>query len=669
MTENDGDTSDATPEPEPLQAADGRHVFVCYSHKDAKTVYSDIDWLTGAGCTLWYDKELNPGAVWRSELAAAIENASVVLFYASPDAVASEHCSREINYALDCGVPVIPVYLVETALSGDLRMALARVQAIHRHGMSTDEYRAQLLSVLGGVKTSMTRTITPPRPAKRLWLRAGAIVVAFAAIMAGAYLLSPQFSGNTHVQNVNAPAPSLKSLAVLPFDNLSGDPEHRYFADGLQDALIGELAQINALRVISRTSTLGYGNTDKTIPQIASELGVGGIVEASVMRADGNVRIQVQLIGVYPEEHHLWASSFDGDVSDILGVQSEVARAVAAQVGATLSDEESKRISATRKIDPSSYDAYLRGVSYINQFTPYPTPTENFDLGVKYLERAVELNPNDPLAYAGLAMAYSDLGHMPAPPTESFPKARDYALRALALDDTLAGAHLALAETIVYFDWNLVAGVDAFERALELDPNNARARAHYGWALDGLGRFDEAEAQLKKSVELAPLEPIYAAWLGWWYLGMERYDEAIEASQQSLDLVDDYYIGLYVMGAVYAHQKRFAEAIHVHERLAELYPMFWNWPLGRTYARAGKTEEAQQIISQIGGDNVVHTWGRAMIYDALGDKDMAFQSLRDAARHKHSFIPWIGRNYAFSALKDDPRFEFLNAAVNYGSAP
>lgn len=666
MTENDADRSDAAPAPEPLQATGAAHVFICYSHKDAKAVYADIEWLSAAGQTPWYDKELNPGGVWRSELAAAIEDASVVLFYASPDAVASEHCSREINYALDCNVPVIPIYLGETALSADLRMALARVQAIHRHGMAREEYHAQLLSALGGVKTSKTRVMSPPRAPRRIWAKAGAVAAAFIAVIAGTYFLSPRVSEKARVQIGDPAVTSLKSLAVLPFDNLSGDPEQQYFAEGLQDALIGELAQIGALRVISRTSTLGYRDTEKTVPEIAAELGVSGIIEASVMRAGEEVRIQVQLIEAFPEERHLWAQSFDGDISEILAVQSKVAQAVAEQVGATLSDDESERIGAARKVDPSSYEAYLRGVSYINQFTPYPTPTENFELGVKYLERAVDLNPNDPLAYTGLALAYSDLGHLPVPPTVSFPKARDYALRALAIDDTLAGAHVALAEITVYFDWNLVAGLEAFERALELDPNNARARAHYGWTLDGLDRFDEAEAQLKKSAELAPLEPIYAAWLGWWYLGMNRYEEALEAAQHSLNLVDDYYIGLYVIGAVYARQERFEDAIRVHGRLAELYPMFWNWPLGETYAMAGKRDEAQGIIDQLGGDNVVHAWGRAMIYESLGERDQAFQSLRDAARHKHSFIPWIGRNYAFSALKDDPRFEFLTAAVNYG---
>ncbi len=672
MAQDNHDGGDGPPTGESPKAsapADKRHVFVCYSHHDARTVCADIDWLAAAGCALWYDKALNPGTIWRSELAAAIENASAVLFFASPHSVASEHCSREVNYALDCRIPIVPVYLGKTELSPDLRMALARVQAIHRTGMTQEDYRVQLLTALGGVQSADINHSPPRRSAPRQWAFIGAGVAAAVAIFASAILFFPSRQAAQPGQAIEAALPSLKSLAVLPFDNLSGDPEQQFFVDGLQDALIGELAQINALRVISRTSTLGYENTDKTVPEIAAELGVGGIVEASVMRAGENVRIQVQLIEAFPEERHLWAKSFDADISDVLSVQSDVARAVAERVGAALSDDESKRMGATRKIDPSSYDAYLRGVSYINQFTPYPTPTENFELGVKYLERAVALNPDDPLAYAGLAMAYSDLGHLPAPPSETFPRARDYALRALALDDTLAGAHIALAETTIYFDWNLVAGLEAFERALELDPNNARARAHYGWALDGLERFDEAETQLIKSSELAPLEPIYAAWLGWWYMGMDRFDEALDAAQHSLDLVDDYYIGLYVMGAVYSRQGKSEAAILVHGRLAELYPMFWSWPLGETYARAGRTNEARQIIDRLSGDHAGDAWGRAIIYEALGDKDLAFQSLRDAARHKHSFIPWINRNYAFGSLHDDPRMEFLTASVNYGSDP
>lgn len=200
MTDEDADNSDTAPASKPLQASDAGHVFICYSHKDAKAVYADIEWLSAAGCTLWYDKELNSGAVWRSELAAAIENASVVLFYASPEAVASGHCSREINFALDCDVPVIPIYLGETTLSADLRLALSRVQAIHRHGINHEEYRAQLLSALGAEKTSKTRVMSPPRAPTRRWATTAAVAAVFVAAIAATYFLSPRVSEKARVQ-------------------------------------------------------------------------------------------------------------------------------------------------------------------------------------------------------------------------------------------------------------------------------------------------------------------------------------------------------------------------------------------------------------------------------------------------------------------------------------
>lgn len=667
MAETGANSSDAASAetPAPSVAADGDHVFVCYSHKDAKTVYADIEWLTAAGCTLWYDKELNPGAVWRSELAAAIEHASVVLFYASPDAVASEHCSRELNYALDCDVPVIPIYLGETTLSADLRLALSRVQAIHRHGRTHEEYRTQLLSALGGVRTSKTRVMSPPRSPRRLWMKTGVIVAVFGAVMAATYFLSPRVSEKARVQIGDPAAPSLKSLAVLPFDNLSGDPEHRYFAEGLQDALIGELAQIKALRVISRTSTLGYADTEKTVPEIAGELGVGGIVEASVMRADGKVRIQVQLIGAFPEERHLWASSFDADVSDILSVQSQVAQAVAEQVGATLSDDETRRIGATRKVDPEAYDLYLRGMAYVTQFTP-----QGILQGISFLERAAELSPDDPLPFTGLAIAYGELGHMPVPPdSEAFPKSRIYALNALDRDDAQAGAHLALAEATLYYDWNLVSAKRSFENALALDPNSARAHAHYGWLLDAQNKFDAAQAELTIARDLAPLEPLFAAWLGWWHLGMGQYDEALKEAEASLKVVKDFPIGLYVIGAVYAEQGRFKEAIEIHERLSQLYPGAWDWALGRTYVLAARNDQARDLIAKHQEDNAADAWARAIIHEAFGEKDEAFAALQDAARNKHSFIPWFKRNYAFPSLRDDPRVGYLTASVNFGDAP
>ena len=447
--------------------------------------------------------------------------------------------------------------------------------------------------------------------------------------------------------------PRIQSLGVLSLENVSGDPEQDYLADGITEALITALGQIGALRVISRTSSMRYKGTDKPLVEIARELNVDAVVEGSAQRVGQEAGITVRLIHAATEQQ-LWSQGYQRDLSDLLRLQSQVAQAIAGQVEIAVTPEEEARLAATREVTRESYEAYLRGTYYLNKYTP-----EGIKQGLAHLQQAIEIDPANPLAYAGLAAAYSDIAHRPSPAKEAFPRARAAALRALSLDDTLALAHLAMGEVKLYYEWDLAGAEPYFQRALELEPNLARAQIHYGWYLDAVGREDETEIRLKLSVELDPFFPIYTAWLGWWYWWVAgRYDEAIEEAQKSLAIDPVLPQGLRVLGGAYAEKGMYEEAMAAHQKLAEIYPRS-RGVLGRTYVLAGRRDEAKRIVVAELEKTSPGRWALAEAYAALGDTDQAFRWLEKVYESRHAFFPWVRKIPAFRSLHDDPRFDDL----------
>jgi len=450
----------------------------------------------------------------------------------------------------------------------------------------------------------------------------------------------------------------IESLAVLPLENLSGDPEQEYFADGMTEALIANLGKIGALQVRSRTSIMQYKDVKKPLPEIARELNVDAVVEGSVVRVGEQVRITAQLIHA-PTDTHLWVDSYERDLRDVLALQSEVARAIARQIEITVTPDQETRLAARRPVNPETYEAYLKGMFHLNKFTP-----EGTEKGLDYLRQAIEKDPADPLAYAGLARGYSIVGHGPAPSPEALPRAKAAALKALELDETLAEAHAVLAEVKLYYDWDWAGAEQGFQHALELNANLATAHAHYAWYLVLLGRLDEALTEMKRAQELDPLAPIYSAWLGqqYWYAG--QYDEAIDEARKSLELDSDFAVGLYALGSIYAAKGMYEEAIVAHQKAGAVDPDL-GWLLGHTYAMAGRRDEALNVLAELGEEyQQRNAWGVAEIYAALGEKDEALRWLEAAYEYRHNWIPWMGRNPNYEPLRDDPRFGDLLRRMN-----
>ncbi|MFQ6005313.1 MAG: hypothetical protein ACE5OQ_07395 [Woeseia sp.] len=455
------------------------------------------------------------------------------------------------------------------------------------------------------------------------------------------------------------------SIAVLPLENLTGDPEQDYFVDGMHETLTAVMAQISALRVISRTSTDAYKGIARPLPEIARELRVAKIIEGSVLRSGDQVRITVQLIDAKTDEH-LWAENYDRDMKDILGLQSEVALEVAERIRVKLTPDEERRLTNTRQVNPETYRAYLKGTFYLNQFTP-----EGIAKGLAYLHEAVENDPGDPLAYAGLARGYSIIGHSASPPPDAWARAREAAIKAALLDDESPEAHTALAEIRLYYDWDWAAAADSFQRAIELNPSQDWAHAHYGWYFQLTGDADRAIEEMKKAQQIGPLMPLWSAWLAWLYWGENELDSGLAQAQRSLEFDPEFPWGLHVLGGLYAAKGMYEEALAAHERLRPIMPNVANWGFAVTYTLMGRRDDALQVAAELaenpGQKDLMYL---GMIYSSLGNKKEALDWLEAAHEAHVDWFPWIGARAGseftrmLELLSDEPRFQALIAGLD-----
>ena len=441
----------------------------------------------------------------------------------------------------------------------------------------------------------------------------------------------------------------IKSIAVLPFDNYTGDDEQSFLVFGMQDALISELGRLGAIRVLSKTSTLAYANSEKTIKEIATELGVEGIIEASVLLIGEKIRIQLKLYNAVPEEKQLWAQTFDVDMSNILKLYGKVITKVASEIQYTLSPELQTHLDETRKVNPESYKAYLRGKYNIYLGTP-----EGVQKGLEYLHDAVKIDPAEPLAYAGLALGYLDIAHGPFNAGDAYMKAEWATQQALKLDPNLAEAKVAQAELVIYVSWKFQEGEQIIKEALELNPSLSLTHYLYAWTLYLLGRNEEAITEHELARKFDPFNPMLTAFLGVLYAYTDRYDDAIREAHNAFKIVKDFPLSYFTLGETYLAMGETGKAIEAYGKLAELAPA-WGWFLGYAYAVNGQREEAEIILedlekAEISGWNAM---AMAVISGALGRFDDAFRLIK--YEPNHVWIPWIAVMPMWKPLYKDPR--------------
>jgi TolB-like protein/Flp pilus assembly protein TadD len=454
-------------------------------------------------------------------------------------------------------------------------------------------------------------------------------------------------------------SPKIQSLAVLPLESLSGDASQDYFADGMTDELITDLGQISALRVISRTSAMAYKHARRPLAEIARELNVEAVVEGTVLRSGERVRITAQLIQV-PDEKHLWAQSYEGDLQDTLALQNSVARAIAKQIQVTLNPQEEAALKKSNPVNAEAYEAYLRGRYFWNKRT-----RDGIVRATDYFHRAIDADPNYARAYSGLADSYAlsgDWEYGILSPQDAFPKAKAAVTKALALDDNLGEAHTSLAFIHDLYDWDWAAAEREYRLALSLNPGYATAHHWYAWHLIVTGRNDEGIVELKKAESLDPLSLIISADLADALCIAHRYDESVQQSQKTIEMDPHFGVAHYQLGQTLEQKHQHDEAIAEFRRAIELAGgnTTFESNLANAFAVSGRKVEAMKMVQDLEGrqsQDSSTSASIALIYVGLGDSDHAMIWLNKA--YQARFNPSILMRPGFDPLRSDPRFQDL----------
>jgi eukaryotic-like serine/threonine-protein kinase len=452
-------------------------------------------------------------------------------------------------------------------------------------------------------------------------------------------------------------ATGFHSLAVLPVANLTGDTGQVYLADAMTDQFITDLAQIAALRVIGRTSVQRYRGTTKTAREIARELGVDAVLSASLQRVGDVIRVTAQLSSA-PTGEARWASSFDGDQRDVLRLESDVSRAVAGEVTVELTPQERRRFAGRRRVvDPGAYGAYVKGRYFWNKRTG-----PDLQKAIGLFTQALDLDPTYAAAYSGLADAYIQMGYASlGAPADLFPKAREAAVRAVALDSTMAEPHAALGFYHLYYSWDWAAADREFRRALTLNPNYATVHEWYGLYLAAMGRLDDARAEERRAEELDPLSAPIAGTRGWVFHYSGQEDSAGVQLHKALALDSANPIVHFYLGRVYQALAQYDSAAALYESTGRLR----SWAptvaaMGTVYGLTGRRADAQKVLRELEARSrheYITAYGVALVYTAMGDRDHAFIWLRQAVAERSHWLVWLLRDARWQPLQGDPRFQ------------
>ena len=481
----------------------------------------------------------------------------------------------------------------------------------------------------------------------------------YVIIIAGTIGAGLVFFGR-YTSSRQSPKTAEKSIAVLPFENRSEDKANAYFAEGVQDEILTRLSKIADLKVTSRTSTQHYKSVPENLAEIAKQLGVAHILEGSVQKSGDAVRVNVQLIKA-ANDSQVWAETFDRKLTDIFSVESDVAKAIADQLRAHITRREEQVIAAKPTKNIEAYDAYLRGRYFWNKRT-----SDGIKHAIEHFQQSIERDPDFALGHAGLADSYIALTFYNfAAPHETMPKAKESAIKALALDDTLAEAHASLAHILMNYDWNWSAAEKEFKRSIELKPDYATAHEWYAiHYLTATGRFEEAVQEMKRALELEPASLVMNTFMGATLYYAGRYDEAIDQCRRTIEMDPNFAVAHWHLGLAYEQKQVLDAATEEFKKAISLSagsPLM-KAALGRAYAKSQKKHEANEMLNELNElskRQYVSAYEVATIYVALGNNEQAFQLL-EQAYGEHSFhLVYLNVSPQFKPVSSDPRFQDL----------
>jgi TolB-like protein/Flp pilus assembly protein TadD len=485
-------------------------------------------------------------------------------------------------------------------------------------------------------------------------------------LLAAPFLLAIIVLGGISVYRYVKPAGGgqINSIAVLPFQNQSGDPNSEYLSDGLAESLIYRLSQLPDLKVSPTSSVIRYKGKDTEVSKIASELGVDAVMTGRLAQLGDNLTISVELVDVRNNKL-LWGEQYDRKMTDLLATQREIAAVITQKLQLKLSGEET---ILTKKYTSNNeaYQLYLKG-----RFHFAKRNRSDVERSVEYFKQAIAFDPNFALAYAALADSYNGMTAYPyMSPKQAVPLAKTAAKRAMEIDPNLAEAHTALANALACFDWNWVEAEREFKRALEINPNDAGTHWRYGmFYLMPLGRLEEAISEGKRSLELEPLDLNHGANLSGLYFYAGRYDEALEQARQVYALDANFIVGRWALSQAYIQTGRHAEAIELNEQALKTdptNPVFLRFA-GLAYAKAGRRQDAERVIDRfrdLAKTQYVMSYHVALIYSLLGDKDKAYAELENALSERDYLLPRLKVEPFLEPLRDDPRFKSFLKRMN-----
>ncbi len=472
--------------------------------------------------------------------------------------------------------------------------------------------------------------------------------------------LEQPVGAQTEVETPNQP-----SIAVLPFVNMSPDPDNEYFSDGLTEELINALTQVDGLQVAARTSAFHFKGRTEDIREIGKHLNVNTILAGSIRKSGQLLRITAQLVNA-DDGYHLWSERYDREIEDIFEVQDEIARTVVDKLRVRLLIDPKKPLVKVHTDKPEAYEAYLKGRFFWNKRTP-----NGLKDALELFQKAVELDPGYALAYSGIADVYNLLGFLwVLPPNEAHPMAKSAAKRALEMDNTLAEAHTSLALVSAAFDWNWPDAEREFQRAIALSPDYASARHFYAaYYLSPMGRHEEALAEMRRAYELDPFAPVLSADTAFVLLMAHRYDQTIEQCLKTLERFPDFPVTYYYLVYAYVQKGLYDEAIDASRKAVSLggSAAMYLAGLGHALAAAGKRDEAFQVLDELierTSSGPVPPYQMALIYTSLGEKEQAFEWLEKAVQEHTWQLPWLRVEPGFGPLRSDPRFQDLLRRVN-----
>ena len=501
----------------------------------------------------------------------------------------------------------------------------------------------------GAVMTSGTRPTMALRP------RLGAGAIAAVVVVIAAVIVATDAGGLRTRLLGGRKGAAIRSLAVLPLQNLSGDANQEYFADGMTEELIASLARIGAIQVTSRTSVMTFKGTKKRLPEIARELNVDAVVEGSVTRTGEQVRLTVQLIDATTEKH-LWGQTYERRLRDVIALQGDVSQAITRAIKVDLTPSEEAQLKRARPVDPVAYEAYVKGRYFWNK-----RGGVNLKKAIELFQAALDVDPAYAAAYAGIADSYTQLGYASLlAPKEVFPRARAAAEKALELDASLAEPHASLGYVKFYFDWDWAGAEREFQRAIELNPKYATAHEWYAYFLTATGRLPEAKAEILRSKELDPLSVPIAADMGFLLHYADEQDRAEEELHKALEMNPGDPLGHFFLGRVYQAKGLYEQAIAEYGAtgpLKEWVPTIA--AVGYVYGILGRLPEARKALADLEAlskKQYVTAYAVALVHAALGDKDKAFAWLDKAVEERTHWLVWIRRDRRWKPLYGDPRF-------------